>query len=161
MHQTVELVLRPKFNKGGNNHPPALLQLATSTTAYLFRLKHEGMHPTNCPMTNSLLTLLSDTSIIKVGVGIHEDITELKRTYGQTTCGNGSSYLDLGPLAKIRHPQIKRAGLRNLTATLLNWKLSKAQQMKNWEMKTLTVAMQAYAASDALVALDLLAAIIG
>jgi len=152
---------RPKFNKGGNNHPPALLQLATSTTAYLFRLKHEGMHPTtNCPMTEALHALLVDTSIIKVGVGIHEDITELQRTYGQSTCGNGSSYLDLGPLAKIRHPQIKRAGLRNLTATLLNWKLSKAQQMKNWEMKTLTVAMEAYAASDALVALDLLAAII-
>jgi len=152
---------RPKFNKGGNNHPPALLQLATSTTAYLFRLKHEGMHPTNCPMSEALHALLVDTSIIKVGVGIHEDITELQRTYGQSTCGNGTSYLDLGPLAKIRHPQIKRAGLRNLTATLLNWKLSKAQQMKNWEMKTLTIAMEAYAASDALVALDLLAAIIG
>ena len=157
---------RPKFNKGGKEHPPALLQIATPTTAYLFRLAfvqgnryiHKG---TNSTMTPSLIDLLSDNTIIKVGVGIHADIKELNRTYGQSTCGDGSSYLDLAPLVALKWPTIRRAGLRNLTATLLGYKLSKAQQMKNWECEHLTPAMMAYAASDAFVALDLLAAIVG
>ena len=39
--------------------------------------------------------------------------------------------------------------------------MSKAQQMKNWEMEHLTSAMMDYAAADAFVALDLLTAILG
>lgn len=157
---------RPKFNKGGKEHPPALLQIATPTTAYLFRLAfvqgnryiHKGIDST---MTPSLIDLLSDNNIIKVGVGIHADIKELNRTYGQSTCGDGSSYLDLATPVALKWPRIRRVGLRNLTATVLGYKLSKAQQMKNWECERLTQAMMMYAASDAFVALDLLAAIVG
>jgi hypothetical protein len=155
---------RPKYNKGGKEHPPALLQIATPTTAYLFRLAfvqgNRYIHKSiNSTMTLSLIALLSDNSIIKVGVGIHSDVNELIRTYGQGTCGDESSYLDLAPLVAIKWPRIRRAGLRNLTATILGYKLSKAQQMKNWECDQLTSAMMAYAAADAFVALDLLAAI--
>ena len=112
-------------------------------------------------MTNSLMQLLSDTSIIKVGIGIRNDVRELERVYGIGTCGHGASYLDLGKLVGLRWPNIRRAGLRNLAATVLGYRLSKAQQMKDWEMSRLTPAMVAYAAADAFVALDLLAAIVG
>jgi len=157
---------RPKFYKGGKNHPPALLQIATETTAYLFRLVYvQGNHyrhnGTDTAMTTSLISLLSDPTIIKVGVGIHADIKELYRVYGPDTCGDGMSYLDLAPLVGQRWPAIRRAGLRNLTATVLGYRLSKAQQMRNWEMEHLTSAMMDYAAADAFVALDLLTAIIG
>ena len=157
---------RPKFHKGGNNHPPALLQIATETTAYLFRLVYvEGNHyrhnGADTAMTTALISLLSDPTIIKVGVGIHADIKELNRIYGPNTCGDGTSYLDLAPLVGQRWPAIRRPGLRNLTATVLGYKLSKAQQMRNWEMEHLTSAMMDYAAADAFVSLDLLTAIIG
>ena len=155
---------RPKFHKGHDNHPPALIQLATKSTAYLFRLTFQGMSmnaKTGEVMTESLLNLLADERIIKVGVGIRKDIADLKRVYGMHCCGDGASYLDLSPIAKLRWPNVKRAGLRNLTATVLRQKLSKAQQMKNWEMTQLTPAMEAYAAADAWVSLDLLDAILG
>ena len=100
-------------------------------------------------MATSLISLLSDPTIIKVGVGIHADIKELNRIYGPNTCGDGTSYLDLAPLVGQRWSAIRRAGL------------SKAQQMRNWEMDRLTSAMLDYAAADAFVALDLLAAIMG
>eukprot|EP00578_Thalassiosira_sp_NH16_P029175 CAMPEP_0181104392 /NCGR_PEP_ID=MMETSP1071-20121207/15401_1 /TAXON_ID=35127 /ORGANISM="Thalassiosira sp., Strain NH16" /LENGTH=319 /DNA_ID=CAMNT_0023187583 /DNA_START=391 /DNA_END=1346 /DNA_ORIENTATION=- len=145
---------RPKFQKGGANNPPALIQLATQTTAYLFRLSHQGH--TTAVMTDSLRDLLADEGIVKVGIGVHGDVNELNRVY-DGCCGDGTSYLDLGPLARLRWPKIQRVGLRNLTATILRFKLSKAQQMKNWEGR-LTPAMEAYAAADALVALDLLTA---
>jgi len=153
---------RPKFHKGGDENPPALIQLATQTTAYLFRLTFDGMNQNaDSVMTESLLSLLRDQSIIKVGIGIHKDVEDLKRAYGAYCCGDSTSYLDLGPMVTFRWPKIKRAGLRNLTATVLRRKLSKAQQMKNWELKRLTPAMEAYAAADAWVSLDLLAAIVG
>jgi len=156
-----DVEIKPKFQKGGDENPPALLQLATATSAYLFRLSYQGMNGSTDAMTESLESLLSDKTIIKVGVGIHKDVEDLKRVYGPHCCSDATSYLDIGPLAKLRWPKIQRCGLRNLTATLLGYRLSKAQQMKNWEMKQMTPAMISYAAADALVALDLLAAIVG
>lgn len=155
---------RPKFHQGGDPHPPALIQLATQTTAYLFRMTFQGANhkaSEGMTMTKSLQSLLCDPNIIKVGIGIHKDVEDLKQAYGVDCCGDGTSYLDLTPVVNLRWPKIKRAGLRNLTATVLRRKLSKAQQMKNWEMKRLTPAMEAYAAADAWVSLDLLAAIVG
>ena len=102
-------------------------------------------------MTDSLINFLSDNTIIKVGVGINNDVKEINRVYGHATCGNGLLYLDLAPLVGLQWLAMRRAGLRTLTATVLGCKLSKAQQMKNWEMKRLTLAMEAYAAADAFV----------
>ncbi len=151
---------RPKFHRGGKNHPPALIQIATESTAYLFRLTFRSANG-DCAMTDSLTKLLSDPDIVKVGIGIRNDARELECAHGRGCCGDGSSYLDLGPLVGLRWPGVRRAGLRNLAATVLGYRLSKAQQMKNWEEARLTPAMVAYAASDAHVALDLLAAIVG
>ena len=111
-------------------------------------------------MTNELKCLLSDTTIIKVGIGIHKDIIDMKSVYGPDCCGDGTSYLDLTPLVKLKWPRLQRCGLRNLTATVLQYRLSKAQQMKNWEIKVLTRAMEEYAGADAFVALDLLGALL-
>ncbi len=151
---------RPKFSKGGNEHPTAMIQIATKTTCYLFRIKYQRMNEHDSPMTGPLQCLLSDRSIIKVGVGIRTDVRALNREYGNGCCGDGKTFLDLMPLAKARWPNMQSFGLRSLTATVLHFSLSKAQQMKNWEMHTLTPAMEAYAAADAFVALDLLAAIV-
>lgn len=167
---------KPKYHKGGTGNPPALLQLATSSTAYLFRLVIDSAsspNNKNTVMTSSLLDLLSDTSIIKIGVGIHKDVIELQSIYGPECCGGSgsslsdndnattsSSYLDLTTLVKVRYPKLQRTGLRNLTATVLHYRLAKSQQMSNWEQVYYSRAMEVYAAADALVALDLLDAIL-
>ena len=65
-------------------------------------------------MTNSLMQLLSDTSIIKVRIGIRNDVRELERVYGIGTCRHGASYLDLSKLVGLRWPNIRRVGLRNI-----------------------------------------------
>ena len=160
-----DVEIKPKFHKGGQPNPVALVQLATKTTAYLFRLKFQGMGAPGSAAgggawTSELSNLLSDGIIIKVGVGIRNDVQTLQNTYRANVCGDATSYLDLTELVKIKWPLIRRCGLRNLTATVLGWRLSKAQQMKNWEMKDMTNAMLEYAAADAFVALDLLGALV-
>mmetsp|Transcript_29430 Transcript_29430/g.67136 ORF Transcript_29430/g.67136 Transcript_29430/m.67136 type:complete len:354 (-) Transcript_29430:1064-2125(-) len=150
---------KPKFHKGGGNHPPALLQLGTPTSAYLIRLRCEGMKQGHSVMTEDLVNLLSDPSIIKVGVGIRSDATELNRVYNNC-CGDLCSYQDLMPLSKLRYPKLTRRGLRNLTATVLRRNLPKSCQMSNWE-RQLSESMITYAAADALVSLDLLNDLIG
>ena len=112
---------KPKFHKGGGNHPPALLQLATPTTAYLIRLRYEGMKQGQSVVTEELVKLLSDPSVIKVGVGIRSDAVELNQVYNHC-CGDLCSYQDLLPLSKLRYPKLTRRGLRNLTATVLRRK---------------------------------------
>lgn len=151
---------KPSFKKGSGGNSPALIQLATMTKAYLFRLRWKGMDSNDSLMTESLQCLLSDPSIIKVGSGIHADVKTLNHHYGRKFCGENSSYFDLIPLARNRWPKLARCGLRNLTATVLHHNLSKAQQMENWEMDVLTPAMIEYAAADAFVALDLFASIV-
>mmetsp|Transcript_7426 Transcript_7426/g.14040 ORF Transcript_7426/g.14040 Transcript_7426/m.14040 type:complete len:503 (+) Transcript_7426:123-1631(+) len=151
---------RPKFQKG-NLYPPALLQIATSTTAYLFRLTYENeLHTDKCPMTKSLHALLADPFIIKVGVGIDKDMVEMKQFYGSNCGGDGSSYLDLRDIVNIRWPKLRRRGLRPLTATVLKCQLNKSQRMADWGKLVYSTAMEKYAANDAFVSLDLLNAII-
>lgn len=151
---------RPKFQKG-DPYPPALLQIATSTTAYLFRLTYENeLHTDKCPMTKSLHALLADPFIIKVGVGIHKDMVEMKQFYGSNCGGDGSSYLDLRDIVNIRWPKLRRRGLRPLTVTVLKCQLNKSQRMADWGKLVYSTAMEEYAANDAFVSLDLLNAII-
>ena len=154
-----DVEIKPKFHQGGRPNPVAMVQLATKTTAHLFRLKYHGMGSGGA-WTPELSNLLSDANIIKVGVGIRNDVQTLRDTYGANVGGDGTSYLDLTELVKVKWPLIRRCGLRNLTATVLSWRLSKAQQMKNWEMEDMTDAMIRYAAADAFIALDLLEAIV-
>ena len=75
---------KPKFHKGGGNHPPALLQLATPTTAYLIRLRYEGMKQgQSVVMTEELVKLLSDPSVPK-GCQMknwEKDLSESMTTY--------------------------------------------------------------------------------
>jgi len=62
---------RPSFSKGPNNRV-ALLQLATGNDAFLFRI-----NKTKLPDT--LVRILSDPAIIKVGAAIRDDIKGLQK----------------------------------------------------------------------------------
>jgi hypothetical protein len=158
--QFVGFDIQRKSDQWTRKQHPALMIISTFDTSYLFRMKYKGINQQDSPMTKSLQCLLSDSSIIKVGAGIRNEVRELKREYGNECCGNGESFLDLIPLAKQRWPEMKKCGLRHMTATILRRELTRAQQNKNWEVNTLTPAMKAYAATGASVSLVLFAAIV-
>ena len=130
---------KPTFVKGDYNHT-SLVQLSTQTDAYLFQLKKIGF-------TTDLKAILEDVTIEKLGVSISDDLKELNKIFSFNPAG----FTDLAVSAKENN--IPYFGLRNLTAFFLEKRLSKGQQVSNWENDTLTKPQQLYAATDAWVAL--------
>ena len=130
---------RPSFSKG-ESYLPAILQLATTERAYLFRL--DFYKP-----PQELVDFLSNAEILKVGVGILDDLRGLNKLIEFKPDG----YIDLARVAKEN--DIENFGLRALTAIFLDKRLLKGAKVTNWEMKKLSNAQIAYAATDAVVGL--------
>ncbi|MDR2040645.1 MAG: 3'-5' exonuclease domain-containing protein 2 [Bacteroidales bacterium] len=126
---------RPSFTKGKINKV-ALLQLATETDAYLFRLCKMGMSP-------KLMSLLSNPNILKVGAAIKNDIDVLHRIAKIRPSG----FVDLQNM--VKDFGIKNTGLAKMAGIILNVRISKSQQLSNWENSILTDAQEKYAATDA------------
>ena len=126
---------RPSFTKGRVNQV-ALLQLATETEVFLFRLCKMGM-------PKSLLSLLADPGILKVGVAIKNDLDVIRRSAKITHQG----FIDLQKMAQEFN--IKNIGLAKMAGIVLGVRISKSQQTSNWENNILTEAQQRYAATDA------------
>ena len=128
---------RAAFRKG-ESYDVSLLQLATDTEAYLFRLN-------KFPLIQELADILANPEIVKAGVGLKDDIIALKKLLPF----KDSNFIDLADIAKQQN--IKNFGLRALTAICLNKKLSKKSKISNWERQELTPAQITYAACDAVV----------
>lgn len=137
---------RPAF-VSGKSYSVALLQLATESTAYLFRLNKFKMIP-------ELTSIFEDSEIVKAGVGLLDDIKALKKLLDF----KDQNFFDLATMAKNR--KIENFGLRALTAILLKKRLSKKEKVSNWERQTLTQGQIAYAASDAAVGYQIYHALI-
>jgi len=134
---------RPSFKKGPNNDI-ALLQLATSEEAFLFRINYIGL-------PEALKRLFEDDSILKIGLALKDDLSGLKR-FGDFT---PASFVDLQDLAKDL--SIQNNGLKKLAAIFLNFRVSKSrsQRLSNWERQILTPKQLTYAATDAWVCYEL------
>ena len=128
---------RPTFKKGKLNRV-ALLQLATATEAYLFRL-------CKIDIPQNLLALLTDPKVLKIGAAIKNDIDLLKQLtkIKPPTAG----FIDLQDM--VQEYDIKDIGLAKMSGIVLGVRISKSQQISNWENKILTPAQQRYAATDA------------
>ena len=126
---------RPSFTKYKLNQV-ALLQLATATDAFLFRICKMGI-------PQCLLSLLTDPNILKIGVAIKNDMDVLKRATKIKPAG----FVDLQNV--VPKYQIKNLGLVKMAGIVLGVRISKAQQLSNWENSSLTEAQQRYAATDA------------
>jgi len=126
---------RPSFKKGRNNKV-SLIQLANSEIACLFRINRIGI-------PDELVTLLSDPGVIKAGVAIHDDIRFLKSVRKFTPEG----FVDLQGF--VKEYGIQSSGLKKLAAIILGFRISKRQQVTDWEAMQLSGAQQVYAATDA------------
>ena len=132
---------RPTFKKGKLN-AVALLQLATRYDAYLFRVSLLGYH-------EGLEKLLTEAKPLKIGAAIHEDIRALKAIY--TEPANG--FIDLQDI--VKDYGIENIGVKKMTAIVLGFRISKSQQLSNWDAETISEAQMNYAATDAWVSLEI------
>ena len=114
---------RPSF-KRGHQYKVSLLQVSTIDTCFLFRLNHTGLTP-------AIIQLLEDRTVKKIGLSWHDDLNSLNK-------------IDL-----VRDLGIEDLSLQKLYANLFNQKISKRQQLSNWETDILTDKQKMYAATDA------------
>lgn len=126
---------RPSFKKGQINKV-ALLQLSTNERAYIFRI-------IDFELPESMLKLLSNPKILKVGAAIRDDIKTLQINKNFKPAG----FVELQDEAQMLG--IKNFSLKNMSAIVLGIRISKAQQLSNWEAPELSEAQLRYAATDA------------
>ncbi|MBP5777483.1 MAG: 3'-5' exonuclease domain-containing protein 2 [Prevotella sp.] len=126
---------RPSFEKG-KQYKCALLQVATTTSCFLFRLNQLGM----CP---AVQRLLSDTKVTKVGLAWNNDILSLH----QLGPFNQGTFIDLQDI--VREIGIEDQSLVKIYANLFNERISKTDRLSNWERDVLKDSQKVYAAIDA------------
>ena len=132
---------KPAFKKGVFNKV-ALLQLSVKDKAFLFRLNRIGLPAEICK-------ILSNPKIIKPGVAINDDIKGLNKLKAFKAKG----FIELQEHAKSLG--ITDFSLKKLAAITCGFRISKGQQLSNWEAEVLTEAQQIYAATDAWAALEI------
>lgn len=132
---------RPSFKKGRKNKV-ALLQLSTEKIACLFRINKIGI-------PDELAEILSDGSKIKVGAAIHDDLRNLKNIRKFEHDG----FIDLQTF--VKDFGIQSSGLKKMTAIILGYRISKSQQVSDWEAQVLSEKQKIYAATDAWVCYEM------
>ena len=130
---------RPSFKKG-KVFPTSLIQVATLEQAWILRVSRMG-YP------GALLDLLSRESPLKIGLGLQDDLRRLKADFNFEPKG----FLDLQQYVEAF--RIEEKGLKKISGIVLNRRVSKSQQVSNWDADVLTEAQLRYAATDAWICL--------
>ena len=131
---------KPSFKKG-TQHPVSLLQLANDSTVVLVRLV--SIQDFEAPKWDPLKRLLASPLILKAGVGIHDDALGLAKDHGLIT----HNTIDLRSLAKADSMDV--LSLTKIYSILFGKRLSKRQQLSDWERHELSDAQKNYAGLDA------------
>lgn len=127
---------RPVFSPHAPQCKVALLQLSGEREAFLFRLNKMGLR-------RSLCAILANPHIIKVGAASSDDVHGLQKRAKFKSDG----FIDLQRIAwqwGIRDKSVKK-----LAANILGVRISKTQQLSNWEAEELSESQKKYAATDA------------
>jgi ribonuclease D len=138
---------KPSFKKG-RKHKVSLIQLSNNKIACLFRINKIGI-------PDELLDILSDPDVIKTGVALHDDIRFLSGIRKFIPAG----FIDLQTY--VKEFGIECSGLKKLTAIVLGFRISKRQQVTDWEAVELSEAQEIYAATDAWVCYEIYNKLIG
>lgn len=131
----IDTETRPSFRKGVQ-HTVSLIQLSTIDTCFLIRLNRTGM-------TDSLVRLLEDKNIGKVGLSLHDDYQALNRRRKF----KAGAFIDLQK--RVGEVGIEEISLQKIYAIMFGQRISKSQQLTNWENDVLTDKQKLYAATDA------------
>jgi ribonuclease D len=131
----VDTEARPSFVRG-IRYQTALLQMATEERCYLFRLSAIGL-------PEEVAAIFADANICKVGLAFKDDLNGLRRycNFKPANC------VDLQSIAGKYG--ILDMGLQKMFAICFGKKISKSQQLTNWENAQLTPEQARYASTDA------------
>ncbi len=127
---------RPCFGPNQPRYDVSLLQLSGPDRAFLFRINRTGMHRRLC-------NLLSDNRIVKVGAAIHDDIRGLQKHRNF----KAENFVDLQKI--VSEYGIRDKSVKKMSAIILGFRISKTQQLSNWEAERLSEPQEMYAATDA------------
>lgn len=127
---------RPTFTPSQPRYGVALLQLSGPDKAFLFRVNCMGMHRRLC-------NLLASDKVLKVGAAIHDDIKGLQRLREYVPAG----FVDLQKI--VCEWGIRDKSVKKMAAIIMGIRISKSQQLSNWEAEKLSDAQALYAATDA------------
>lgn len=127
---------RPSFQKGARQNKVALLQVSSPDTCFLFRLDH-------IDMPESIIRLLSDRRVLKIGLSWNDDLRMLHRR----------ADFEPGVFVELQE-YVKKLGIEDLSlqklyANIFGQKISKTQRLTNWEADVYTEGQKLYAATDA------------
>ncbi|KAM6969201.1 exonuclease 3'-5' domain-containing protein 2 isoform 2-T2 [Tautogolabrus adspersus] len=144
----------------GRTSAVSLLQLASySGLCVLVRLLEFRSGRQTFPL--SLMEVLRDPHVLKVGVGCYEDGKRLTRDYGLSmSCTVDLRYIAL----RQRQTSVTNGlSLKSLAADLLNVSLDKSLELRcsDWEADQLTMEQMTYAARDAQVSIALFLRLLG
>ena len=137
----IDTETRPSFKKG-ETHKVSLLQVATHTVCFLFRLNYIGITP-------SILRLLENQEVPMIGLSLHDDILSLRKR----TDFKPGLFIDLQDM--VGEIGIEDLSLQKLYANLFHQKISKRQRLTNWDSDVLNDKQKAYAALDAWACINL------
>ncbi len=132
---------KPCFTPRSKNNV-ALLQLSSATRAYLIRTCKIGL-------PKPIAEILSNPKIIKMGVAINDDIRGLQKWQKFQPQG----FIELSNFTNKFG--IEACGLKKLCGIVLGFRISKSQQLSNWEEDTLKQSQRLYGATDAWVGLEI------
>ena len=127
---------RPVFSPDQPHHSVALLQLSGPGKAFLFRIQKLGI-------PQSLCNILADKAILKIGAAVGDDVRGLQKVQDFDAQG----FVDLQKM--VWEYGIKDKSVKKMAAIILGVRISKTQQLSNWEAEVLSDSQQAYAATDA------------
>ena len=131
----VDTETRPTFKKG-QIHKVSLLQVATKDICFLFRLNMIGIN-------DDVKRLLENKSVPMIGLSWHDDILALHKR----RAFNPGYFIDLQNI--VGELGIKDLSLQKLYANIFHQKISKRQQLTNWDADVLNDKQKEYAATDA------------
>ena len=133
---------KPTFKKGQAPHGVAVIQLANHTECHVIQVKQ-------IDDLSSLMELIEDEDVFKVGVNLTGDRQALYTEFGIKMRGT----IDIdGVLSKLTSRN--SIGAKKAATIFLKRNLQKSKKMStsNWEAKTLSERQVKYAAEDACVA---------
>lgn len=131
---------RPSFTKG-KMYKVALVQIATEEQCFLFRINKIDFH-------DSLVKFLNKKTIKKIGLDLNNDFKGLSKLEEDFEPKN---IVDIQKITE--NYGILDKSLQKIFAIVFKQKISKNQQLSNWENDVLTEKQQIYAATDAWAAL--------
>lgn len=131
----IDTETRPSFKKGQVNEV-ALLQVSSHDMCFLFRLNVIGMTP-------AVIRLLEDTTVPKIGLSLRDDMMML----GRRAAFQQGNFIDLQN--HVEEIGVEDMSLQKLYANFFGQRISKRDQLSNWEAEILNDKQKIYAATDA------------